>query len=292
MAGHERRGETVTQAQTHKEVEPIHILFMRNHGKVRSMSISTRLLLFTCVFALIFVAASVFAINRSIVLTLENRTLNEKVKTMENALSDYQFQSQVLSRYNELVNELNQTGETANSVENGNSKVGDGAGTTVSNGETEKNNEGSTATDSSTGNQKTDPEKQAASAGNDLVSPENPPVDAVKLSLRPANNTVRFQYSLVNTERGNKAVSGYLFIVLANTSSGSAKFVPYPEVELENGVPADLKKGMQFSIRHGKTVRGSIANVENPADYDQAWIYAFSYQGDLLLKKLLAENND
>jgi hypothetical protein len=86
-------------------------------------------------------------------------------------------------------------------------------------------------------------------------------------------------------------VAGYLFIILANPYTNPPLFAPYPPVPLVGGFPADYRKGVQFSIKRGKTVRGRLPGLMDPTHYNQAWVFIYSKQGNLLLKKHLISDN-
>jgi hypothetical protein len=98
---------------------------------------------------------------------------------------------------------------------------------------------------------------------------------------------VRFHLSLSNVHPDNKSISGHIFVLLANPGQDPPQVAPYPEVELENGTPSDWRKGTQFQISYGKTVRGEVKGLENAREYTQAWVYVYSQDGTLLLRKLL-----
>jgi hypothetical protein len=132
-----------------------------------------------------------------------------------------------------------------------------------------------------------DTEEPAEDTAPEIAGPAVVDVSHLRLRPDPRNHTVRYRYSLSNTHPENKAVSGYLFIVLANDQPDPPALAPHPKVELIDGAPADYQRGAQFMIRRGKTVRGEIKGLETPGQFDQAWVYAYSKDGRLLIRKKL-----
>lgn len=257
---------------------------MKKVGKVHSMKVSGRFFAVVGLFAVVFIVASVLVMNNYLNLYYENRELKQKLKMAAQVIKERKYQSNVLSQYNQLVNELNKT------------EQGGDAGD-----EQTKDAEVKVAQplkkDQPVNEEKKDeqakPDENAGREKPEAVGPENPPVDAVKLSLvAEKNDSVRFQYSLLNVEEGSKkAVNGHIFIIIDNGQGADPLIASYPVVKFENGLPADYKKGTQFSIKHGKTVKGRIDKVKSPADVKDARVIVFSEDGKLLLNKLISAEN-
>jgi hypothetical protein len=270
-----------------KKHEPLNIIIMRKTGRMYTVDVSPKMLALGAVFFIIFVVLSVAVINRFTDLYLENQQLQLRVDRLAQTLEDYQYQSQVLTQYQKLVNELNKVDQKK------------GAADTPAPEKTEEVDEDDSA---AANGEKTDQEIQPGDSVTEtsanpmetaLATPANPTLDVDKLSLVPneGNASVRFQFTLKNIHPENKTVSGYLFIVLANGSTDPPRLAAYPDVALKEGSPADYKKGTLFSIKHGKTVKGQIDKLEQAVEYDQAWILAYSEEGELLMKKHLSSEN-
>ena len=246
---------------------------MRKVGKIYRFNVSGRMLVIFFLFMLAFTALSVLVINRYAELYFENQTLMEQLAEANRTLKELQFGSQVLAQYKELAKVMDET--EAKEAQESEPEM-------ESPPEEEKPTEPAAPVE-----EKPAPEEAGPKP------PENPPVDAVKLSLDPENSgsAVRFQYSLTNIHPENKAVTGYLFIVLVNDKLNPPGLAAYPDVDLKNGNPTDYKKGTAFSIRHGKTVRGRVENLSDGANFDKGWVFAYSEEGELLMKKLLPSEN-
>lgn len=240
---------------------------MRSFGPIYRLTISGRILWLTVIFALAFAAVSVLAINRGMELHTENRELRYRLERATRAVDDIRFQSKVLDHYQQLVGELNKADQKKPTDQPARS---DSSVMVASPVETARPPESTGA----------DPMLAAVNQGL---------VDADKLTMEPEtdNKAVRFQFNLNNLRPEIRSVSGFLFLVLGNPAANPPTVAVYPEVEFKQGKPADFKKGSQFNIRHGKTVRGRIDKLTGASTYKQAWIYAFSDDGQLLLRKML-----
>jgi hypothetical protein len=247
---------------------------MRKVGKIYRFNVSGRMLVIFFVFMLAFTALSVLVMNRYAQLYFENQALMEQLAEANRTLKELQFGAQVLAQYKELAKVMDETEAKETK-------------------ESEAEAEPPPEEVKPTGPSIEVVEEPAEPEETGPKPPDNPPVDAVKLSLQPENGgtSVRFQYSLTNIHPENKAVTGYLFIVLVNEKVDPQGLAAYPEVKLEKGNPTDYKKGTAFSIRHGKTVRGRVDNLSDASNYDKGWVFAYSEEGELLLKKLLPSEN-
>ena len=131
---------------------------------------------------------------------------------------------------------------------------------------------------------------------NDTViqAAKTPPVSvsALKLAVNKKQRTVNFSFNLKKTSADRNLVSGYMIIVLANLKVTPPMLSPFPaSVKLNGDKPIDYHQGQQFAIRHGKTVKGVVRKVDNPAGFDQAIVFVYSPQGELLLRESLQDSD-
>lgn len=261
---------------------------MRKVGRIYSADVSGRFLLILFVFAAIFATAGVTAINRYVDLYFENQALKLKIARLSRSLDEYQFQSQVLNQYNQLVSELNKV------EQNGPDTPGEAPGDQPPAADGAQAAAEPPADSTATAPAETAPADAVAQDNGpepaaEVRTPENSPVDAVELNLTPENkNTVlNFKFRLSNVTETNKSIAGYLVVVLVNNKVDPPVLASYPDVSFKDGLPADYRQGTQFSISYGKTVRGKITKLTRAQDFTQAWIYVYSQDGKLILRKLL-----
>ncbi|MFH1135958.1 MAG: hypothetical protein V1816_07715 [Pseudomonadota bacterium] len=248
---------------------------MRKTGRIYSVDISAGWLVFFFSFMACFTLLSILTINWAANLFWENKKLEDELRRTSRALEEYQFQSQVLYQYQQLVEELNKT--------EGSEKKEVAAKPVRPVTEIEQSAE-----------EQEPPSSAGAGTATKAEGLENSPIEALKLTVQAEsdNAALRFQFSLRNVHPDNKGIGGYLFIVIANMKSNPPVLIPYPDVALANGDPVDYKKGTLFNIRYGKTVRGKVKNLTKAGDFTQAWIFAYSETGELILKSLLTAEHD
>lgn len=271
LAGHAGGGEAI--AGHKKKKEPISIIFMRKVGRIYSADVSGRYIFLLAVFAVVFAVLSVMVINRFADLYFENQRLQRQVTRMTRALDKRGFQSQVVNQYHLLASELSKTDQKSLPQTSEPDKVP----TPVP--------------------PQTRPDRTAAAEPVQETSPqapENPPVDADNLYLRAESSgaALRFRFHLRNIHPENKTVTGYLFTILTNPKTSPPTQAVYPEVELKDGEPANYRRGIQFSIRHGKMVQGRISGLTQAGGFTEADVCAYSEDGRLMMKKRLALEDD
>ncbi|MEW6267047.1 MAG: hypothetical protein AB1641_28575 [Thermodesulfobacteriota bacterium] len=244
---------------------------MRKIGRVYRVNISGRMLVFLFLFALAYIVFSVLIINRYLDLYFANKELNEKIEQITGALGKFRVQSTVLNQYHRLVNELSKT-DQKKTAETTAGKI-DQAAQVASAAPSESN----PPLDSP------HPEPVSAPMENLIVD-----VEKINLDPEPDNKALRFQFNLNNLQAdANKSVSGYWFLMVVNATANPPVTIVYPEVEFKKDRPTDYKKGAQFNIRKGKIVQGRFDKLTAANAFKQAWVYVYSDDGLLLLKKML-----
>jgi len=119
---------------------------------------------------------------------------------------------------------------------------------------------------------------------------KRPPVSVSDLVLHPdeLNHSISFSFNLRKLNEKIDLVSGYLIIVLKSRQINPPRLVVFPSsIKIINGAPSNFRRGQQFAIRYGKMVKGVIKRIKNPKSFNTATIFAYSFQGELLLKKTI-----
>ncbi len=250
----------------------MHIIFIRGLGQVRRTHVWGFYLSAISIFLPIFIVISLFIINDYTDLRRENKDLLRKNSKLARLVKKYKIQSQLDRQYPLLARELSQAEQTVRPVLNTKAD-GSSEDRTVSE---------STAV--------TAQPKDTKKKGKGTPAVKKPPVSVAKLTLTANKNqrTLGFSFSLKKISTDTSPVSGYMMIVLVNSKANPPTLSPFPtSVKLSNGEPANYRQGQQFAIRRGKTVRGTLKKINNPEEFDQAIIFAYSLKGELLLKKTL-----
>ncbi len=254
----------------------MHIIFIRGLGQVRRTHIWGFYLSAVSVFLSIFIVSSIFIINDYADLRREKKDLLRKNSKLARLVKKYKIQSQLDRQYPLLARELGQAEQTdrpaLNTRTDGSSEDGTVSELAVVTAKSEDTNK----------------------AGKAAPAANNPPVSVAKLTLSASKTqrTLGFSFSFKKISAGTGPVSGYMMIVLVNSKTNPPILAPFPaSVKLTNGEPANYRQGQQFAIRRGKTVKETLKKVNNPEEFDQAIIFAYSLKGKLLLKETLQVSN-
>jgi hypothetical protein len=237
---------------------------MQGLGQIRRTHASGRFLLVVAVFLLLYVIASLFIINDYAELRSKSQDLSRENSKLTRLVKKYKIQSQLDRQYPLLAKELNQADRLALSM-NTNSAFEDEI---VTENETEKGEEIQTAKTPSVG------------------------VTTLKLTADKKLRTVNFSFDLKKTSADRDLVSGYMIIVLANSKTDPPILSPFPaSVKLNGDEPVNYRQGQQFAIRHGKTVKGVVKEVNNPEGFDRAIVFVYSPQGESLFRESLQDSD-
>ncbi|MBW1708933.1 MAG: hypothetical protein JRG97_06710 [Deltaproteobacteria bacterium] len=248
---------------------------MRSLGKVHSLRVSGRYILVFGLFLLFFIVVSIIVINRYVDLYIENEALLEENVKLSRLVSDHRLKAQLANQYQLLIEELNQfdpPSEPASAK-----KV------------LAQQQAPATATPSKKASQKIPVVKQTVK--RPPASSKKPLVDVSELILRTdeASQNLRFSFNLRKISDEIDLVSGYMIVILENHKVSPAALATFPaSIKVVNGVPTNFRRGQQFAIRHGKIVKGIIHKVSDAKAFTKATIFAYSFKGELLLKKSIA----
>ena len=99
-------------------------------------------------------------------------------------------------------------------------------------------------------------------------------------------DSLKFQFTLKNTDPQHRKVKGYIFVVLKPEKGSQEPVIAYPQTLLEDGKPAVFKKGEYFSIAQFKRVFGSFPAIKAIGHFKTATVYAYSGKGSILVEKV------
>ena len=137
----------------------------------------------------------------------------------------------------------------------------------------------------------------ASSAGQQPEKPDIPitaeeagKVDIEKFSVTrdKAGGDLLVRFDIRNVSKTPGEVSGRIFTILKPESSSGGndadQWLVVSNSPLENGIPANTKKGQYFAIAHFKPVKFRIKNIPGQAFFTTASIIIFNSQGELMFK--------
>lgn len=278
MARNKGRGKTLRNSDVNSD--KLHIIFMRGFGRIRSVRVSSNYLILFALFLVVYITISALVIDDYIDLRLENRTLREKNKKLERMANDYKFKSKMAKQYDDLKEDLIRA-----------EKKSSGSHTELVEEETvaESSNGNGEVSENGNGEKPAEVSEQPDEEKAPVVAVE---VSQLKLESDDAAGLIKFSFSLRKVDKELDLVSGYTIVVLENRSVNPPVRIPFPaSIKLENGAPVNLKRGQQFAIRHGKTIKGQLRPVKNPSSFRAATIFVYSFKGELLLRESIVVKN-
>ncbi len=99
------------------------------------------------------------------------------------------------------------------------------------------------------------------------------------------SSSVKFQFSLKNTNSQGTKVRGYTFVALKPEAGGQAAVRISPWTPLKDGRPDMFKRGQYFSIARFKFVRGSFPDLSAINRFQTATVFVYSETGNLVVEK-------
>ena len=112
-------------------------------------------------------------------------------------------------------------------------------------------------------------------------------VDNFLYSISADNKIIKTQFKLINKNSKTRAASGYTFVLLKNREIDKNKWFIFPQVAILSGKPAQLKKGRFFSISRYNIIQFmQKVPVENIESFNEAIVFVYALNGDLLLEKV------
>lgn len=137
----------------------------------------------------------------------------------------------------------------------------------------------------------------ASSAGQQPEKPDIPitaeeagKVDIEKFSVTrdTAGGDLLVRFDIRNVSKTPGEIAGRIFTILKPESRSGGndadQWLVVPSSPLENGIPANTKKGQYFAIAHFKPVKFRIKNIPGQAFFTTASIFIFNDHGKLMFQ--------
>lgn len=253
----------------------LNILVMRSKGQVSNLSISWFTIVFAIMFALAFVAVSVTAINRYLVLYPEHQELIETHRETSRELTAlrelYAYQYAVAEDYDKF---LKSVGRDEGDGE------GEGDETTRTPGEDFIPAGGLPAPVE--GPPLIELEGFSLEAWADLFpDPDSAPEQELNVENLKINGS-DFSFRLVNESAGTLA-QGHLLLLFSIKVDGRIILRPYPNFDVRSAEP-DFELGPAYNIRSSKPVGGTL-DLPEGAKILEMMVVARSKPGPIVLKK-------
>jgi hypothetical protein len=232
MTRKNQRSKPVKERQTHDSA--FHVMVSRGVGKVRSFSLSPRILLVSVLFLACYIIVSLFIINDYFDKHRTNKAQLTKIdrlqKQVENARKHlYQSEQRVilLKKYDK-----NSKSDVAITLEPVQSEK-------IESTKVEEADDIEAAEESEEG-------------------PQEAVVEIKDLATQKKEGKLTVSFKIVNPDQGNTPLRGYVHIIVTDKDSDPLQLWTYPKVALRDGVPVNYKRGRLFVIKNFRTIRGEF----------------------------------
>jgi hypothetical protein len=229
-----------------------HVMVSRGVGKVRSFSLSPRILLVSLVFFACYIVVSLFVINNYF----------DKLRTNK---------AQLIK-----IDRLQKQGENARKL------LYQSEQRVILLKKHDKNSKSDVAISPEPVRPETIELKKAEEAGDieaeDTLEegPQEVTVEIKDLATLKEEGKLTVSFKIVNTNQEDTPFRGYVHIIVTDKESDPPQLWTYPKVALRDGVPINYKRGRLFVIKNFRTIRGEF--------------FLDSHEGSALSLKILVYN--
>jgi hypothetical protein len=256
---HNQRAKT--EKEKNRRASDLHVMIARGVGKVRSFSVSPRILLGSLIFFTVYIVASIFVINDYF---HELRTNQSQAKKLEHLQAQMQNSRRALYRSRQRLAILEEYVHNA--------KSGDKAAQKLS-GPKERGGVSDTPSAGVQPNIKATEESLA------------PMVEVKDLDTRKEEEKLTVRFKIAKTEQSDTPLRGYVHIIATDEKSEPPQSWTYPKVALRDGFPINHKRGHLFVIKHFMTMKGEFF-LDSKVDSSLSLrILAYDESGKLLVQE-------
>lgn len=249
---------TPSVKEVSSESREITIMIMKKVGKIRSFTISRRVLLWLSVFLSLYILFSLFVISRFMdmrfrFLDQSNRfaEIEEKYKNMEKDLLKAQQRAANLDAYIEST----------------------------------MREEGVEGTPSVQSPDVAAVDRPIVAAPEKVIEQATYSVDIEGLDIRKLDSGVVIDFRLTNTASGNEAVEGYMHIIVSDQYNNYPSVWNSPSREVKNGLPSQYRTGERFIIQRFKQYHREFTSESSFGIPARIKILAYDPSGNLILMK-------
>ena len=256
--------KTPARAETNSGRRPrtsdLTVMVFGKVGKSRTFRISSRLLRWAAGFFVLFILASILVFNQYFTALRENRSNLEALARLKAEMAGTRRDLDLTQNRLALLEDALRD----RAAGPGEERVADPADTAA------------------------DPEPRPAvetppEASREMSAPA--PVEVRDLNIHREGDTLVVDFKLANIRGEAHPVNGYLHIIAMNEAADPPQWRPYPKVALRNGVPVNYRRGMAFSIRRFKNVRGKYSMNSGDEMPSAVNLLVYDPAGLLILEK-------
>ncbi len=270
----QKRGMDTDQKQSsalrERPVNPreLNVIIMRSVGKMRSFSISRRILFWTSLFCLIYILVSVYAFNSFFNLRYRYKIRGNELQRLEKELNESET---MLARTRNYLIGLEEYIENASKQEQKEPMA------------IQKEDQNRTIEGKTEG-------LDAAEERGDKVGFKNF-VDISDFVIKHEGSGINVDFRLVNTIEAENAVEGYIHIIAMDKRNEYPSEWNNARDELQDGLPVDFRHGQPFFIQRFKSYHRWF-NINSNSELPEAIkVLVYNQSGELILKKEFEVDN-
>ena len=236
----------------------ITIMIMGNIGKIRSFTVSRRVLLWSSILLLIYILLSLFIIVRFIDVRYRFSMQSEMVKNFK-------------ERYNGMEKDLLKAQQRATNLEayiESTKQKKEDVGTVEVQG----------AADASA-------DKPAVKTDEKAGGQTTKSVEIEGLDIRRMDSVVVVDFRLINMTSGDGAVEGYMHIIVSDKNNNFPSVWNAPSRDVRNGLPSEFRSGERFIIQRFKQYHREFTSDGSSGAPASIRILAYDPSGNLILMR-------
>lgn len=245
-----------------KEASPgsrdITIMIMKKVGRIRSFTISHRILLWLSLFLSLYILSSLFIISRFMDMRYRFRDQSKR-------LADFE------EKYNNMEKDLLRAQQRAANLD---AYI-----------ESTMHKEGAEGTAPIQTPDITAVQQPSVTVPENVMGQASYSVDIEGLDIRKLDSGIVIDFRLTNTGSGTDAVEGYMHIIVSDQYNNYPSIWNSTSREIKNGIPSQYRSGERFIIQRFKQYHREFTSQSSFGMPARITILAYDPSGNLILMK-------
>ena len=248
-----------------------HIMISKGMGKVRSFSLSSRILFMSALFFVLYIIASIFVFHGYFDKLRETEDQSQKIQRLYTQLEStrmalYRSQQRLVLYEGHGHQDKSSDESSPNAVGNAETTAYD-----------------SNLAASIEAAEGSEPQSEAQSV--------EAKVEIQDFATQREEERLTVSFKITKTEESEEPLRGYIHIIATDKEADPPQWWTYPKVELQDGLPIDYKRGLLFIIKHFRTIKGECLLDSNTASPLLLKILVYNQTGQLMLQEEFEVNN-
>jgi hypothetical protein len=115
--------------------------------------------------------------------------------------------------------------------------------------------------------------------------PKETLVDIDGFTVHKNGSEMDVLFKVINLRQDEAAISGYVHVIAIDPKSDPPKFWPYPKTTLQNGIPVNYNQGESFTINRFRTIKGRYVFKSKAEAPSLIKVLVYDEDGNLFLQK-------